>query len=172
MQLGGVLAGGGVGKTVMINALDKHFGEGGQLNFVCTGAAAALLPNGRTLARLFGMKEQDSHIKELVSLVAQAKHIVIDEVSMCPLHILLCMNSRLQIVLGNSLPFGGLKVTLVGDFCQLPVIGQSGSNIFDERKWLPFFGAMLETFECFTDSDFDGNKRSDVDSNLSLKPTT
>ena len=156
-----VLAGGGVGKTVMINALDKHFGEGGQINFAYTGAAAALLPNGRTLTRLFGMKEQDSHIKELVSLVAQARHIVIDEVSMCPLHILLCMNSRLQKVLGNSLPFGGLKVTLVGDFCQLPVIGQSGSNIFDERKWPPFFGAMLETFEYFTDSDFGGNKRSD-----------
>ena len=156
-----VLAGGGVGKTVMINAMDTHFGEGGQLNFAFTGAAAALLPNGRTLTRLFGMKENDNQLKELASLVELVKHLVIDEVSMCPLHILLNVDRRLRKVLNNDLPFGGLKITLVGDFCQLPVIGQAGNNIFYERKWPPFFGAMLETFVYFTDNDFDGNKRSD-----------
>jgi hypothetical protein len=155
-----VLGPGGVGKTVMINALNRHFGEDGQLNFAYTGVAAALLPNGRTLTGLFGAMHNNT-MKDLTSLAEHAKHIVIDEISMCPMHMVIHMDARLRIVTGVNLPFGGMSITLVGDLMQLPVITKAGKNIFDEHAWPPGFGALLELFEYFTDNDFDGNQRSD-----------
>jgi hypothetical protein len=155
-----VLGPGGVGKTVMINALHRNFGELGQLNFAYTGVAAALLPNGRTLTGLFG-KLYNSTLSDLKSLTDGVEHIVIDEISMCPMQMLINMDARLRRVRKNNLPFGGISITLVGDMVQLPVIAKAGKNIFDEHAWPPGFGTLLELFDYFTDKDFEGNQRSD-----------
>ena len=53
------------------------------------------------------------------------KVIFIDEVSMCGSDMLARVNFRLQEIVGNEKFMGGISVVTVGDFGQLPPVGQN-----------------------------------------------
>ena len=153
-----VLAGGGNGKTVMINAMAAHYGNA-QMNFSYTGSAAALLPRGETLSSVFGTNLSQDKKNYIAKFCRVCRHIVIDEISMAGLNMLLCVNSNLKAARRSTKPFGGLKVTLVGDMVQLKAV--QAYNIYDELAYPPGFMEVLHMFTYFTDGDFSGNKRSD-----------
>lgn len=153
-----VLAGGGNGKTVMINAMAAHYGDA-QMNFSYTGSAAALLPRGETLSSVFGTNLSQDKKNYIAKFCRVCRHIVIDEISMAGLNMLLCVNSNLKAARRSTKPFGGLKVTLVGDMVQLKAV--QAYNIYDEFAYPPGFMELLHMFTYYTDGDFSGNKRSD-----------
>eukprot|EP00117_Sycon_ciliatum_P000198 scpid73703/ scgid6364/ ATP-dependent DNA helicase PIF1; PIF1/RRM3 DNA helicase-like protein len=103
-----------------------------------TGIAAAALYGGRTLHSLLSIPavghlfrplsrmgrltvernlglRQDGSIKTCV--------LVIDEVSMMSTILLDYVDQRLQEVCRSSAPFGGIAIVLMGDFYQLPPVG-------------------------------------------------
>jgi hypothetical protein len=153
-----IIAGGGVGKTVMINAMSRHFGNA-QMNFAFTGVAASLMPQGLTLSSIFSNTWQNPGKKaELTAIFGNIAHVVIDEISMCPLSMLMRVNKVLQHVKRTSKFFGGIKVTLVGDMLQLPAV--KATNIYDDHQYELGVMSLLNAFQYYTDSDFDSNKRS------------
>ena len=155
-----VLAGGGVGKTVMINALYTLFGSA-QLNFAFTGVAASLMCKGLTVQKMFGNIKSSEQIAKLKTRLRGVLHIVVDEVSMCPLHLLVKMHIALQAIAeerDRDSPFGGLKITLVGDLVQIPAV--EADNVYDTHKYPIGFLSVMNKFEFFTDEDFKVNRRS------------
>lgn len=64
--------------------------------------------------------------KYLWNRFANARVLIIDEVSMLHAHRLDMVNQVCQKFKRNNLPFGGLQVVLAGDFFQLPPINKSG----------------------------------------------
>ena len=60
-----------------------------------------------------------------ISEIQEKDIIVIDEVSMVRCDLLEMVHKILSTAMGNSLPFGGIKVILVGDLFQLPPVVES-----------------------------------------------
>ena len=71
-------------------------------------------------------KEYD-HVKNdnFISKIYFKRIIVIDEVSMVRVDLLEMIHKILSTALGNNLPFGGIKMILVGDLFQLPPVVES-----------------------------------------------
>jgi hypothetical protein len=109
-----------------------------------TGVAASLLIGGQTIHSLLGihpLKAGNKFLKKLKSeklIVLRQKFIdcillLIDEASMLD-GVLLChISTRLQQIMNNDLPFGGLAVVLVGDFFQLKPVNAD-----------PFYAAAMK----------------------------
>ena len=75
------------------------------------------------------------------------KRIIIDEVGMLRTDYLDLMNKRLQMIRGDTRPFGGIQMVTVGDFCQLePIVSYNEQQHFYEQYSSPF---------CFTSSCWD-----------------
>jgi len=92
---------------------------------VFTGIAAILLPNGKTVYKIFGLPVPlftDSSTKIQSKEVQYLKNIDIfiwDEAPMAPRYALKIMDRTLRDITNNDLPFGGKIALLGGDFKQL-----------------------------------------------------
>ena len=64
-----------------------------------------------------------------ISEIQEKDIIVIDEVSMVRCDLLEMVHKILSTAMGNSLPFGGIKVILVGDLFQLPPVVESEETL-------------------------------------------
>lgn len=75
-------------------------------------------------------KEYD-HIRNdgFLSKILLKRIIVIDEVSMVRSDLLEMIHKVLSTALGNNLPFGGMKIILVGDLFQLPPVVESEETL-------------------------------------------
>ena len=75
------------------------------------------------------------HVKNdnFISKISYKRLIVIDEVSMVRADLLEMIHKILSTALGNNLPFGGIKMILVGDLFQLPPVVES-EDIFKYLK--------------------------------------
>ena len=122
----------GTGKTFLINQIIEKINKPGA--FKCcapTGIAATNLPNGYTVHTLYAYNNDGSSYYDVNSKEASvifgkdARFIVIDEFSMMQARMLSHIDQRLQNWYGNSLPFGGLTVILMGDPFQLFPVGVS-----------------------------------------------
>lgn len=58
--------------------------------------------------------------------IERSECLVIDEISMLPGRILDYLDYHFRMIRGNTRPFGGIQVILVGDFLQLPPVTKSG----------------------------------------------
>jgi len=65
--------------------------------------------------------------------IKDADVVVVEEVSMLPLHVLDIINRVLQTIRGKELPFGGIQMIFVGDFYQLPPV--EGRFCFEWDYW-------------------------------------
>lgn len=132
----------GSGKTFIINTV-TDFLEDKMLDFVVTattGIASTLLKNGRTINSWSGIgvfkrkfrngKEitNDYYYKKISENYHSTKRInktdilIIDEISLMSDKFLECLEYVLRKVRRIDLPFGGIKIILVGDFYQLPPV--------------------------------------------------
>ena len=123
----------GCGKTYLINRITQKV-QGCQV-LVPTNLAASLYKGARTMHSFFygafdNLDEGYQNPENITSgKVASIRHsligvklLVIDEISMVRADLFEMMNQICQKALGNTLPFGGITVVLVGDLFQLPPI--------------------------------------------------
>jgi hypothetical protein len=138
----------GAGKSVVLNYISNEADERALQNQIehpiiittgTTGAAASnLRPGSRTVHNQFGIKiDQTSHetnkpipklsldaLAKLKVMFQKAFSCCIDECSMLTSIMLHRVSERCkEITSDHTRPFGGLDITLVGDFSQLPPTG-------------------------------------------------
>ncbi len=132
--------GAGSGKSYLV----RHFMQ--DLNpkqfpiLASTGAAAVLL-GGRTFHSFFGLGIMDGGVDKtfarasedprVLKRVAAVEGVVIDEISMIPASALETAERIAQVARDSHLPWGGMRVIVVGDFAQLPPVTRNGS----QREW-------------------------------------
>lgn len=124
----------GTGKSTLIKHIRTHCGKS-MLLASPTGAAAKII-GGETLHSLFGLPARDfidinkitnTHIwAKTRVLLEEANLVIIDEVSMVRPDMLDAIDHIAKIVRGDSRPFGGLQIVLIGDLFQLPPVITSG----------------------------------------------
>lgn len=120
----------GTGKTSFLNYLQDNC-EKSVVVTAPTGIAA-INAKGVTLHSLFQLpfspflpnrKKLTSEINlEKVYLLRKLQLLIIDEVSMLRADVLDAIDYRLRKVRGNSAPFGGVQLLLIGDLFQLPPV--------------------------------------------------
>ena len=148
-----VTGGAGTGKSTFIKWLDNEFR--GQTLICAPTGIAALTVSGKTIHSLCRFPPSwivNGDIKpHPKSLAKHAKILIIDEISMVNANVLDSMNKFFQINRGNSKPFGGLSVVMVGDLFQLPPIVTSTTRpLFEANYKSPkFFSA-----NSITESEF------------------
>ena len=131
----------GVGKTTMINTIchDCLRRSWSITVLAPTQFAAELVPDGQTIHKFLGSihktpsreiledwynkYEQDLRCyRRVFKRRAAPDLIIIDECSMVGAHLLWVMDYILRERHNGNLPFGGVRVLMVGDFCQLPPV--------------------------------------------------
>lgn len=123
----------GCGKTYLINKVVQNV-QGCQV-LAPTNLAASLYRGARTIHSFFygcldnleeGYQNPENitsgKVAGIRSTLIRIKLLVIDEISMVRADLFEMMNQICQKALGNSKPFGGISVVLVGDMFQLPPI--------------------------------------------------
>jgi ATP-dependent exoDNAse (exonuclease V) alpha subunit len=132
--------GAGSGKSFVIRQFMKKLNPK-ELPILASTGAAAILIGGRTFHSFFGLGIMEGGPKEtlkrgledlkLMKRLREVEGVIIDEISMIPSAALevaetFCRNAR-----ESDLPWGGMRLIVVGDFAQLPPVTRSGQI----REW-------------------------------------
>lgn len=103
----------------------------------CTGIAATLLPNGKTVHKTFGLpvplfSDSSSSIKpnsKQGSYLKDVDVLIWDEAPMAPRYALEIIDRTLKHIMNNDIPFGGKLMILGGDFRQLLPVQPNATRI-------------------------------------------
>ncbi len=148
---------GGTGKSRIIDAVRHFFNIQHQQNRLrvtsFTGVASRNV-HGMTLHSALCLNKQnkktDKRKSELMAMWRKVDFLIIDEVSMIGCKLLLEIHEALCEAKENLEPFGGIHVIFVGDFAQLPPVGDTKlySHIKKEQIATPngqkkVFGKLL-----------------------------
>lgn len=135
-----VTGGAGSGKSYLIRHFMKSL-DSKQMPILASTGAAAVLLGGRTFHSFFGLgimeggpQETYHRMKDdpkLHKRISQVEGVIIDEISMIPSSALEVAESLARHIRQSSLPWGGMRVIVVGDFAQLPPVTRSGQK----REW-------------------------------------
>ena len=135
---------GGTGKTYLLTCF-LHYLKGHNINVAptaYTGIASLLLEGGRTCHKWFGLpvpvvENSISQVKANSAhghLLRACKVIIWDEAPMASNLVINCVDSLLQDLHQNNLPFGGKVVVFSGDFRQvLPVVKHGNRTAIVEQ---------------------------------------
>jgi hypothetical protein len=128
----------GVGKSRLIKAIQgliSAYGKDHWLLVGCFTGAAADNVGGHTLHSLFkigdkfsaGVRDANRNI-----VLRPARCFILDEVSMCGGNVLGSSDKELGLAKGGNadVVFGGLSCIMLGDFAQLPPVGDSALTIY------------------------------------------
>ena len=124
----------GTGKSICINRahyllqhLARTLGPTGKVAYLNSGATIqSFLVIGRDAVPHMGIKERKGSLERLQSNLDGVQYIIVDEVSMVGHRLFSWMELHLRIGTGKEdIPFGGMNVIIVGDFAQLPPIGDA-----------------------------------------------
>lgn len=135
-----VTGGAGCGKSFLIRHFLQEMDKKAFPVLASTGAAAVLL-GGRTFHSFFalgimegGPQETFKRLREdqrLLKRLREVEGFILDEVSMIPASALEIAECLARAARESSLPWGGMRVIVVGDFAQLPPVTRSGQK----REW-------------------------------------
>ncbi len=139
----------GSGKSFLM----RHYLRNQDIPTLASTGAAAILVGGRTFHSFFGLGIMEGGVTATVDRVLKNKRVVkrlrdtsavvIDEISMISGPTLRAAEMIVRKIRGNSTPWGGLRVVVVGDFAQLPPVNPHAK----EKEW-----AFLD--EVWEQSDF------------------
>ncbi|MDX1532686.1 MAG: AAA family ATPase [Nitrosopumilaceae archaeon] len=140
---------GGVGKSFLVDCIRDELAE--TALFLAPTGIAALNIMGATIHSTFSLplgvctKYHRSKISsKLHSLLSDdlVRTIVIDEISMVRADVFQTLDEHCRLAKRKNVPFGGLQIVVVGDFCQLsPVLktyGNEAEAFYDEGFTSPF----------------------------------
>jgi len=132
----------GTGKSTVLAELRKRL----RCVVLAPTGLAAINVGGMTIHRFFKLpigcmtSGKAGAARDRRELLQHTDAVVIDEISMVRADLLDAVNWSLQKTLGNSLPFGGLTMIVVGDMWQLePVVTERERPFIDERYTSPFW---------------------------------
>jgi ATP-dependent exoDNAse (exonuclease V) alpha subunit len=152
-----ITGGGGVGKSHLIRFL-SHIIPNLVLS-ASTGVAGVNI-EGTTLDTFMGFNqhvktvEDAANVKsDVIARLRATTVLLIDEASMVRADKLDMVDARFKAVFGNDLPFGGVKIILVGDFLQLPPVVANGR---ETQQFIAEYQARLFAFEanCYQSAGF------------------
>lgn len=125
--------GAGSGKSYLVRAFmyDK---DPKTFPLLASTGAAAVLVGGRTFHSFFGLGimeggpqatfDRASKEGRILKRIAGVEGIIIDEISMIPSSAFEVAEKLAKKARGSSLPWGGMRVIIVGDFAQLPPVSR------------------------------------------------
>lgn len=159
--------GAGSGKSFLIREFRKELNPKSMPLLASTGAAAVLL-DGRTFHSFFGLGILEGGVEgtrrrcldnpKLMTRLRQIDGFIIDEVSMIPGVALSLAEELCREARTSSLPWGGLRVIMVGDFAQLPPVtrGTQRDWCFLSPVWekTGFLNVVLRENQRVMDADF------------------
>lgn len=112
-----------------------------ELPILASTGAAAILVGGRTFHSFFGLGIMEGGPREtlkrgledmkLMKRLREVEGIIIDEISMIPSAALEVAEQFSRVARESELPWGGMRVIVVGDFAQLPPVTRTGQ----QREW-------------------------------------
>ena len=117
----------GTGKTYLISALRQVLRD--QCIVTATTGIAAFSINSQTLhyaaqLPIHEYRELQCDSLQRLQLRLEGKRIlIVDEMSMIGHRMLSWLDNRLRAGTGKDVPFGGMSIILMGDFRQLPPVG-------------------------------------------------
>jgi ATP-dependent DNA helicase PIF1 len=139
---------GGSGKSHLVKYLVNHLYDQGKIHQVTstTGCSSILLSNSirmggrpitvKTIHSWSGIRLGKGPKADIVKGVLKNRRItkewrriktlIIDEVSMLSYKLFDTLHTLAQTIRNNTLPFGGIQLVCIGDFYQLPPIGDYG----------------------------------------------
>ena len=146
----------GSGKSKLVNDLISHTRSNREapqnIAVVAPTGVAAINVGGMTVHKFFNFPidvSLDRILSEKIKpfrreqylLYRHLEHLIIDEASMLRSDLLDCIDAYLRMYGADPLlPFGGVKITFVGDFYQLqPVVTHSEQELFSTQYQSAFF---------------------------------
>ena len=155
-----ILGRAGAGKTTVVQEIRSQLEKRGKkCQIVCSSGIACQVYNGlaKTVHSHYGLQTAELPQSLLLrrslernNIVEQVKnvHVLIwDEISMSSLRLLNIVNLLHQNIFGNTSPFGGTQVILVGDFWQLQPIKSrwdSGDEVYESKLFGEVFPHRCE----------------------------
>lgn len=152
-----IVGGGGVGKSYLTRIIIRHLP--GLIVLGSSGTAAVNI-GGQTVESFFGLgrhfitptEAKKIHPRQ-IEYFKKLKAILIDEFGALRRDKLQLIDIRLRIARGVDLPFGGVQVIAVGDFCQIkPVLPERSEEkslfhkFFGVKDVYPFMGEGYEDY--------------------------
>lgn len=147
----------GCGKSVLIDLFRKNLSDSQVLAY--TGVAA-LNVSGITIHRYFGLFPHIKTIEDYKKMCSSRtkvpwksiKRIIIDEISMVSPDMFILLDEICRYHTRKNIPFGGIKLILVGDWFQLPSIKDRDKECNEEDPDFIFQTDLwklckIETFE-------------------------
>lgn len=132
--------GAGSGKSYIIRQLMRGLDPKKMPILASTGAAAVLL-GGRTFHSFFGLGileggaqatfDRVSQDRRVMKRLSEVEGVIIDEISMIPGEVLDVAERVTRQARESNLPWGGMRVIVVGDFSQLPPVTKQNQK----RDW-------------------------------------
>ena len=129
--------GAGSGKSFLVRYFMRELDPKLMPILASTGAAAVLL-GGRTFHSFFGLGimeggpdaayERASKDPRLMARLRRVEGVIIDEISMISGSALMIAEALTQRARESKLPWGGMRVIVVGDFAQLPPVTQTSTR--------------------------------------------
>jgi ATP-dependent DNA helicase PIF1 len=159
-----VISPGGTGKSHLVKVIASTI-PSLVISVTSTTGVGAVQVGGTTLHSWAGIGKGQGSAESLVTFIEKHKAdakarwlttqlLIIDEVSMLGAGLFNKLNKVAQLIRNNTQIFGGIKLFLTGDFCQLPPVNDAyvfTSSIWDNLN-LKFF--ILTVPRRFTDEEY------------------
>lgn len=136
----------GTGKSTLIEFLRQRYDF--KIPVLAPTGVAALNVNGQTINSFFRIPPRIINLDEILPLKNEAmfrkmKFLIIDEISMVRADMMDVIDKSLRVNTGKDIPFGGVRMIVIGDLFQLPPVIASDEEIkyLADRYHNPFFFA-------------------------------
>lgn len=144
---------GGTGKSHVIRAIRyifAHFLKSKALFCMAPTGVAAYNINASTIHSAFGFNlstNQPSLTPAFIDKMSTKFRdvLLIDEISMVPASLMRFMDRVLRAIRNPDLPFGGIHLIVLGDFCQLAPVAQAPlyADVAASELWHPFTSVII-----------------------------
>lgn len=153
----------GAGKSFLIKLIYAKYQDVKHIAITSTTGTSAILINGVTLHSYLGIGLGNSDVSSLYLMIQKRYNIlrrwkdleilIIDEISMLSPILFDKLENLARVIRRNTKPFGGIQLVLSGDYCQLPVVGESDSFCFDAESWNACVDNIVYLTENFRQDD-------------------